>query len=57
MGIEADAGASDDPEVSLAREMEQWGGLLYKPTYMSLSMNLCSDPGLARTLDQCGALP
>ena len=37
-----------------AREL---GGLLYKPSFASaLSLNACYDPGVARTLDQCGTI-
>jgi hypothetical protein len=52
-----DLGAAAQPVFSIEDELAQWEYLLYKPTFASsLSLSACSDPAIARALDQCGAL-
>ena len=46
------------PERPYASGLEAWEPLLYRPAYepRPLAQNLCLEPALAATLDQCGAL-
>ena len=46
------------PEQTFARGLAAWEPLLYRPSYepRSLAQNLCLEPAIAATLDQCGSL-
>ena len=52
-----DSSGRERLQIDFEEELASWGGLLYKPSFASaLSLNACYDPGVARTLDQCGTI-
>ena len=52
-----DTSSISGSSIDFEEELASWGGLLYKPSFASaLSLNACYDPGVARTLDQCGTI-
>jgi len=52
------AAADDEPLVELDDELLRWSGLLYKPSWtpQPLAGNICLNPAIYQTLDQCGSL-
>ena len=54
----AEREADVQPEQTFARGLAAWEPLLYRPAYepRPLAQNLCLEPAISATLDQCGSL-
>ena len=45
-----------EPFRDVEDELATWEKLLYKPVWSPLATNVCFDPALASTIDQCGQM-